>query len=160
VVARVVEATRLAVAVRPDGRAVDHALYNPPVSRIARPVPTAALVLAGALAACIITVERMRGMDAGPGTDLGGLGWYVGIWVTMMAAMMLPSVMPMTLFFARIARDRGRASTPVFVAGYLAVWTGYGLLAYGLYRFVHELDRSEEHTSELQSLRHLVCRLL
>src|SRR5437899_6047478 len=27
--------------------------------------------------------------------------------------------------------------------------------------FLHsELDRSEEHTSELQSLRHLVCRLL
>src|SRR5262245_63647081 len=24
----------------------------------------------------------------------------------------------------------------------------------------HEVDRSEEHTSELQSLRHLVCRLL
>src|SRR5438045_7687886 len=24
----------------------------------------------------------------------------------------------------------------------------------------HEADRSEEHTSELQSLRHLVCRLL
>src|SRR5262245_63737700 len=24
----------------------------------------------------------------------------------------------------------------------------------------HERDRSEEHTSELQSLRHLVCRLL
>src|SRR5438477_582058 len=31
----------------------------------------------------------MRGMDAGPGTDLGGLGWYVGIWVTMMAALMV-----------------------------------------------------------------------
>src|SRR5471030_765307 len=27
-------------------------------------------------------------------------------------------------------------------------------------RFGVELDRSEEHTSELQSLRHLVCRLL
>src|SRR5437899_3915524 len=26
--------------------------------------------------------------------------------------------------------------------------------------FWHEVDRSEEHTSELQSLRHLVCRLL
>src|SRR5262245_31505099 len=26
--------------------------------------------------------------------------------------------------------------------------------------FAHEVGRSEEHTSELQSLRHLVCRLL
>src|ERR1035438_5515159 len=25
---------------------------------------------------------------------------------------------------------------------------------------IHQLGRSEEHTSELQSLRHLVCRLL
>ena len=38
------------------------------------------------------TADRMRGMDNGPGTDLGTLGWFVGIWVVMMAAMMLPSV--------------------------------------------------------------------
>ena len=25
------------------------------------------------------TVERMAGMDAGPGTDLGALGWFVGV---------------------------------------------------------------------------------
>src|SRR5258705_3231973 len=30
----------------------------------------------------------------------------------------------------------------------------------GLVAAVDSLDRSEEHTSELQSLRHLVCRLL
>src|SRR5258705_5097367 len=30
----------------------------------------------------------------------------------------------------------------------------------GRERCDHHLDRSEEHTSELQSLRHLVCRLL
>ena len=80
-------------------------------------------------------------MDAGPGTDLGGLGWFLGIWVTMMAAMMLPSVAPMTLLFARISRERrgrGRAFVPtwVFLAGYLAAWTAYGLAAYGLFRLV------------------------
>src|SRR5205823_14766451 len=63
------------------------------------PVAVAALLMAGALAAWAATVARMRGMDAGPGTDLGGLGWYLGIWVTMMAAMMLPSVAPMALLF-------------------------------------------------------------
>jgi predicted metal-binding membrane protein len=84
----------------------------------------------------------MQGMDGGPGTDLGDLGWYVGVWVTMMAAMMLPSVMPMTLIFARVTRERvrtGRAGfvpTWVFVAGYLAAWTVYGLVAYGVYRLV------------------------
>ena len=49
------------------------------------------LLLGTALAAWIVTVGRMRGMDAGPGTDLGGLGWFLGIWLTMTAAMMLPS---------------------------------------------------------------------
>ena len=101
----------------------------------------AALVLAVALVAWIITVQRMQGMDAGPGTDLGGLGWYLGIWVTMMAAMMLPSAAPMVLFYARIAGERarrGQAFVPtwVFVAGYLAAWTTYGVVAYGVYRLI------------------------
>jgi predicted metal-binding membrane protein len=108
------------------------------VRALSRPVPLAALVLAGALAAWIITVQRMRGMDAGPGTDLGGLGWYVGIWVTMTAAMMLPSSAPVVVLFARAwsERTRGAALLPtgIFVSGYLAVWTAYGLAAYGVYR--------------------------
>src|ERR1035438_3992598 len=38
---------------------------------------------------------------------------------------------------------------------------GAGVVEQGhLCRLTPELDRSEEHTSELQSLRHLVCRLL
>jgi predicted metal-binding membrane protein len=99
-----------------------------------------ATLLAASLVAWIVTVQRMRGMDAGPGTDLGGLGWFLGIWVTMMAAMMLPSAAPTVLLFARVSRDRaGRSQaqhvpTWLFVAGYLAVWTVVGLCAYGLYR--------------------------
>jgi len=100
-----------------------------------------ATLLAASLVAWIVTVQRMRGMDAGPGTDLGGLGWFVGIWVTMMAAMMLPSAAPMILLFARVSRDQSRRGNVVvpswlFVAGYLAVWTAVGLAAYGLYRAV------------------------
>jgi predicted metal-binding membrane protein len=102
---------------------------------------TAALLLAAALATWVVTVSRMRGMDAGPGTDLGSLGWYVGVWVTMMAAMMFPSAAPMVLVFHRVSREqerRGMSSVPtwIFVAAYLAVWTAYGLAAYGLYRLV------------------------
>src|SRR5205814_5317933 len=44
-----------------------------------------------------------------------------------------------------------------------AVWVDYdrdGLLDLHGPIGVHPLARSEEHTSELQSLRHLVCRLL
>jgi predicted metal-binding membrane protein len=106
---------------------------------VPRPYGAAVALIGAALLAWIVTYQRMHGMDAGPGTDLGAVGWYVGIWVTMMAAMMLPSVMPMVLVFARISRDRARrgdASVPtsIFVGGYLLVWTVYGLLAYGAFR--------------------------
>src|SRR5436190_9768342 len=103
-------------------------------------VLVAGTLLAASLAAWIVTVQRMRGMDAGPGTDLGGLGWYLGIWVTMMAAMMLPSAAPTVLLFARVSHERARRGqaelvpTWMFVAGYLAVWTLVGLAAYGAYR--------------------------
>jgi predicted metal-binding membrane protein len=95
---------------------------------------TAALLLGAAGVAWVITFERMRGMDAGPGTDLGGLGWYLGIWITMTAAMMLPSVLPQV---ARLAR---RAPALLFTVGYLAVWTAFGLVAYALYRAVTAFD--------------------
>src|SRR6266540_1011770 len=39
---------------------------------------TTIVLLAGAVAAWAVSVVRMRGMDAGPGTDIGGLGWYLG----------------------------------------------------------------------------------
>src|SRR5262249_7587677 len=109
-----------------------------------RPLPrqsgAGAALVAVALIAWIVTYRRMHGMDAGPGTDLGGLFWFVGIWVTMMAAMMLPSAAPMVLVFSRLnyqraVRDR-TASVPtwIFVAGYLIAWTAYGLIAYAVYR--------------------------
>lgn len=97
----------------------------------------AILLVAGAAVAWLVTVERMRGMDAGPGTNLGGLGWYLGIWVTMIAAMMLPSAVRAAGHVARLGR---RNPTVLFVGGYLAVWTVYGLAAYGLYHFVSSLD--------------------
>jgi predicted metal-binding membrane protein len=98
---------------------------------------TTILLVGAAVAAWAVTVDRMRGMDAGPGTDLGGLGWYLGIWVTMIAAMMLPSAVPAA---RRVARRARRAPTLLFAAGYLAVWTGYGVLAYGVFRLVTSLD--------------------
>ncbi len=106
------------------------------------PAITAALLL-GALAAWAVLVVQMRGMDDGPGTDLRSLGWFLGVWVTMTAAMMLPSAVPMVRVYARVAggsSQRPLASTAGFLAGYLIAWAGYGLAAYGLYRLVRALD--------------------
>ena len=101
----------------------------------------ATAIAAAAVVTWIVTVDRMDGMDAGPGTNLGGLGWFVGVWATMMAAMMLPSVMPTTLVFARVSaeyqrRDRSFVATWVFITGYLAAWTVYGLVAYGIFQVI------------------------
>jgi predicted metal-binding membrane protein len=109
-----------------------------------------ASLLALAALAWLLTHERMLGMDAGPGTDPGSLGFYVVSWVVMMSAMMFPSIVPMVLAFAfvqRRRRDRGSidraVSSWVFVGGYLLTWTAFGLLAYGLYVGVRSLSIPE-----------------
>jgi hypothetical protein len=43
-------------------------------------------------ASCARRSER-SGRGSG-GTNLGALGWFVGVWVVMMAATMLPSLVP------------------------------------------------------------------
>jgi predicted metal-binding membrane protein len=74
----------------------------------------------------------MAGMDEGPGTHLGALGWFLGVWVVMMAAMMFPSVAPTVALYSRMTR-RGAPGAPLaFAAGYLLTWTAAGLLAYGV----------------------------
>jgi predicted metal-binding membrane protein len=90
-----------------------------------------------------VTVKRMHGMDMGPGTALGGLGWFAVVWITMMAAMMLPSLSPMAVAYARAApRGQGRstAGTLSFAAGYLLPWAVFGLLAYVLIDGVRSLE--------------------
>jgi predicted metal-binding membrane protein len=80
------------------------------------------------------TAVRMAGMDAGPGTDLGALGWFVGVWVVMMAAMMFPSLAPTAALYARMTRRRGWSRPLLFTASYLLVWGLAGVVAYGLFR--------------------------
>jgi len=104
------------------------------------------LLIAVAAACWAITAERMQGMDMGPGTDLGALGWFAGVWVTMMAAMMLPSLVPMALTYAGASRRSGAsvptARTSVFTFGYLLTWAAAGVLAYGVVQGVRALGVS------------------
>jgi predicted metal-binding membrane protein len=85
------------------------------------------------------TVVRMDGMDAGPGTALGRLGWFLTVWVVMMAAMMLPSLSPTVALYARMIRRRAPVAPYLFTAGYLVTWAAAGLLAYGLFELGHRL---------------------
>lgn len=100
----------------------------------ARRHPEVALaLLAAAGLAWWWTVGRMAGMDAGPGTDLGTLGWFMGSWVVMMAAMMLPSLTPTLAAYVTLARGHGPSRWLLFACGYLLVWTGAGIAAYGIF---------------------------
>jgi predicted metal-binding membrane protein len=113
-----------------------------------RPAPVPGLIQLGligllvalAAVAWLITYDRMAGMDGGPGTDPGTLGFFIGVWVVMMVAMMFPSIAPMVVMYVRIQegrRERGQpvpiGATPVFVAGYLLAWTAAGLVGYALF---------------------------
>jgi predicted metal-binding membrane protein len=75
------------------------------------------------------TTDRMRGMDNGAWTALGAVGWFLAVWVVMMAAMMLPSVAPTVALYARMTRSRSLLLAFLFVFGYLLTWAVAGLLA-------------------------------
>jgi predicted metal-binding membrane protein len=120
---------------------------RPRISPVRGQLLLVGLLLALALVGWLLTDRRMEGMDAGPGTDLGGVGFYVSVWVVMMAAMMFPSIWPMVGVYANVQqgrRDAGRAApagaTALFVAGYLAVWTAAGLAAYVLFDLLRSLS--------------------
>jgi len=105
------------------------------------------VLLALAVVAWLVTQDRMGGMESVPGMSLGGLGFYVTVWVVMMAAMMFPSVAPTVLMYDRLreghrARGKGASAdaTALFVAGYLLVWTAAGLAAYALFELVRAID--------------------
>ncbi len=78
------------------------------------------------------TIDQMQGMDGGPWTDLGTLGWFLGVWVVMMAAMMFPSVAPTVALYSRLTRTRSLAAPLLFTSGYLVVWGAVGALAFAV----------------------------
>jgi predicted metal-binding membrane protein len=94
-------------------------------------------ILAVTAACWILIVRQMAGMDTpamdmGAATELGPFTVFIALWVTMMAAMMLPGAAPAAL---RNARAAGRVvAVPLFIASYLAVWALVGIATYALYR--------------------------
>jgi predicted metal-binding membrane protein len=78
------------------------------------------------------TAEQMRGMDNGPWTALGTAGWFLGVWVVMMAAMMFPSVSPTVALYSRMTGRRSPLSPILFSTGYLITWAVAGTLAFAV----------------------------
>ena len=79
------------------------------------------------------TVRATAGMGGGASRDLGALGSFVGVWIVMMAAMMLPAVSPVVALYARMTGKGGPARPVAFASGYLVVWGAAGVGAYALY---------------------------
>jgi predicted metal-binding membrane protein len=91
------------------------------------------IVVVGLAEACwVIALQQMSGMDTGTATELGSFGFFVAVWVSMMAAMMLPGAVPAAARFVRTSG--GALAVPLFAASYLAVWTLVGLAVYAVYR--------------------------
>lgn len=93
------------------------------------------LIVLIAVPAWVLTIGQARDMGVGPGTMGTALPLFLLLWVTMMAAMMLPSMAPVAVTWVRgIGRRTSgwtrTARTAEFVGGYLVVWTAFGLLAY------------------------------
>lgn len=70
-----------------------------------------------------------------PGMAPPPLGALVLMWWLMMLAMMLPSAAPAILLYGRVRQMRGEdgeiAGSWIFLAGYLAVWLLFSILAAG-----------------------------
>jgi predicted metal-binding membrane protein len=113
----------------------------------------AAALAAIAAAAWLYMVHEARGLTVTGvcecfSMEMGG-NWAAGtmlplflMWAGMMIAMMLPSATPMILTFAAVSRKRRQQQRPyvpvaIFVSGYIAIWTGFSLLAAGAQWFLH-----------------------
>ena len=114
----------------------------------ARDVGLTAALLAGAGLGWWWSVRMAADMDDSMSAT-GGMGEmsmadtisfaaYLLGWVAMMAAMMFPAIAPVVRLYARAAARGTVAPVPVFVAGYLLVWSALGVPAYFLWRILDE----------------------
>ncbi len=86
----------------------------------------------GLAAGCwVVALRRMHGMDMGTATELGSLTSFAAVWVSMMAAMMLPGAVPAIVRHIPISSMQ---AVPLFIASYLAVWALVGGAVYAAYR--------------------------
>jgi predicted metal-binding membrane protein len=102
--------------------------------------PQAAALLLVAAASWAVTVPRALDM----GTDGGTMGMtfvaFLGMWLLMMTAMMLPTVAPVASLYVATFRTSPWARTTQLAAGYIAVWTAAGAPLWALARVADGAD--------------------
>ena len=102
-------------------------------------VATVGLLVALAAAAWWWTVDNARGMGdmtlgiAGVGSAMPyhmSALLFLSMWLTMMVAMMFPTIAPIVLLHRMVLRRRGESPvvSVAFAAGYLVAWTTAGLV--------------------------------
>jgi predicted metal-binding membrane protein len=91
---------------------------------------TVTAMLACAAGCWAVALRLMHGMDMGIATKLGSLPSFAAVWMSMMAAMMLPGAVPAVIGRARV----GTAHAFLFVGSYLAIWVLVGAAVYAAYR--------------------------
>jgi predicted metal-binding membrane protein len=77
-------------------------------------------------------------IEDGPGAA-AGFALFILAWQVMIAAMMLPSSLPLVRLFSRASagQPRPRAAMAGFLGGYALVWSGFGALAFGFDLALH-----------------------
>lgn len=97
-----------------------------------RVTPQAVVLALVATAAAAWVIRQADGMWDMPGTMGYAFVPFLGMWATMMAAMMLPSVAPFASMYARTVSERRFPRLMLFAAGYFVVWALMGVPAYAL----------------------------
>ena len=93
------------------------------------------VIAALAAVAWAVTIMLARAMGNGPGTMGLALLPFLGLWLVMMAAMMLPSAAPVAVLWSRLITSASAGLARVlrmsaFLAGYLLAWTVAGIVAF------------------------------
>src|SRR5437899_4428158 len=112
------------------------------------------------------TLDMTAFLHAALRHQTGALATYltVGLQIPIFAAFLIGFLVKLPSFPFHTWLPDAHVEAPtggsVLLAGVLLKMGGYGLFRINLGILPDAAKRSEEHTSELQSLRHLVCRLL
>lgn len=85
-----------------------------------------------------------HGMMPGPDLTMGrSAPLFLAMWVAMMVAMMFPAAAPMILMYSRTQRAQS-LTTALFTGAYLALWVGFGVVAFALGALVEVLAEKSD----------------